>query len=90
MTTQEKKDKIKKLTVEMLNDAVSEMEKSIDRALNSGAIDVDNWHESLNPMILPKTVLIAVLENEASQYYGIGTSFEKRVKKEVKNIKCFI
>lgn len=85
-----KKYKIIELTNKMLNEAVPHMRKQIERAVNSGAIDTDEWDENSSPMILPKAVLIAVMENEADQYKATGTSFEKQVKSEVKNIKYFL
>jgi len=86
-----KKKQIKKLVIESLDRSVKEIkEKLIDKALNSGAVDVDKWSKDNNPMILPKSILIAVLLSEADQYSGVGTSFEKQVKKEVKNLRCFV
>lgn len=85
-----KKAKIKKLALDMLKESHEAMVKNIDKALNSGAIDVDDWDENSNPMILPKCIVTAVLEQEATQYDGTGTSFEKKIKKEVKNIRYFI
>ena len=38
-----KRDKIKALVVEMLNNSHEAMIKNIDKALNSGAIDIDSW-----------------------------------------------
>jgi hypothetical protein len=90
MTTQNKKDKIKSLVTEMLNQSHEAMVRKIERALNSGAIDIDSWDESNNPMILPKCITIALLEDESTQYNGRGIAFEKEVKKEVRNIKCFL
>ena len=90
MTTQDKKNKIKALVTDMLNQSHEAMVKKIDRAINSGAIDIDSWSESNNPMILPKCITIALLEDESTQYNGSGTAFEKEVKKEVRNIRCFI
>ena len=66
------------------------MESKIDGALNSGAIDIDSWQEDDSPMVLPKIIITAILENESTQYQGKGTSFEKKIKKEVKNLKYFI
>jgi len=85
-----KKDKIKKLAVEMLNDNHSAMIQKIDRALNCGVIDPDTWDDCHNFMILPKCILIAVLEDAATQYSASGTIFEKQIKKDVKNIRLFI
>lgn len=90
MNTQEKKDKIKSLVVDMLNESHEAMIKKIDKALNSGAIDVDKWDPADKPMIIPKCIVIAVLEDESMQFTGKGTSYERYIKKEVKNIRYFI
>lgn len=82
------KDKIKKLVVEMLNDSHSSMLSKIDRVLSSGCIDLDGWDS--NSYVLPKTIMASLLQRESHQYMGIGTGFEKQVKKQVKNISYFI
>ncbi|MDO6737062.1 hypothetical protein [Wenyingzhuangia sp. 2_MG-2023] len=84
------KQKIEALTKEMLKEATKQMQSKIKKAIESGSLDTDNWSEKNNKMILPKIILIAILENEADQYKATGTRFEKEVKKEVKNIKYFI
>jgi hypothetical protein len=90
METQIKKAKIKSLVSDMLKDSYEAMIKKIDKALDSGAIDVDGWDEHKSPMILPKCIVTAILQSESTQYEGKGTSFERQVKKEVRNIRCFI
>jgi hypothetical protein len=90
MTHQEKKERIKGLIEDMLTDCHANMVKNIDSALMSGAVDVDGWEPDDNPMILPKCVLTAILKRESTQYYGNGTSFQNRIKKEVDNIMLFI
>ena len=86
-----KKAKIKKLVNEMLNDSVKAIKsRLIDKALNSGAIDIEGWSEDHSPMILPKSIVIDLLNHEADQYSARGTSFEKQVKKNVKNIGLFL
>jgi hypothetical protein len=90
MTTKEKSDKIKSIVLEMLNESHEAMVKKIDKALTCGAIDVESWSESNAPMILPKCIVIAILQNEATQYDGKGTSFEKQIKKEVSSLRCFL
>ena len=87
METINKREKIKSLVLTMLEDSYDSMVRNIDKALDSGAIDVDGWDET---MILPKCILTAVLEQESTQYSAKGTSFEKEVKKEVKNIRYFL
>lgn len=85
-----KRDKIKEFAKQMLEISQQEMEKKIDKALNSGGLDIDNWDENCNSMILPKIIIKAILEDEADQYSAKGTSFEKEIKKEVANLKCLI
>ena len=90
MNTSEKKEKVKSLVSDMLKESYESMISKIDKALNSGAIDIDNWDEKNSPMILPKCIVTALLEQESTQYAGSGTSFEKEIKKEVKNIRYFL
>jgi len=90
MTTQEKKNKIKSLTEDMLKESFGAMIKKIEKALNSGAIDVDSWDENYNPMILPRCIVTAILQDESTQYEAKGTSFEKEIKKETKNIRYYL
>jgi len=84
------KQKIKELVRNMLDESHEKAVKNIDKVLNSGCIDIDGWDEKFAPMVLPKTILTAILENESRQYTARGTSFEKESKKEVRNIRYFI
>lgn len=86
----EQKEKIKALVIELLKDSHEEMIKKIDRAINSGALDIENWDEKITPMIIPKVIATAILESEATQYSARGTSFEKKIKRDVKNLRYFI
>lgn len=90
MNTEQKKQEIKKLVSEMLEESHEAMKAKIDVALNSGAIDVDKWENANGKMILPKCIVTALLEDESTKRDASGTSFEKYVKKEVKNIKYFL
>ena len=90
MKTKEKKEAIRTIARDMLNDSYLAMLKKVDKALNSGAIAIDDWDEKDSPMILPKCIVTAILQNESTQYEGKGTSFEKRIKREVKNIRYYI
>ncbi len=90
MERQEKKIKIKSLVEDMLKDSYDNMIKNVEKAINSGAIDIDGWDENTSPMILPKIILTAILQDESGQYSGRGTSFENKVKKEVKNLRYFL
>ena len=90
MNEQEKKQAIKKLVVEMLKESQEEMIEKIDTIIESGAVDVENWNENFNKMIIPKTIVTALLETESKQRDGRGTSFEKQVKRDVKVICNFL
>ncbi len=90
MKKEEKMARIKTLVQDLINDSHTAMMSKIDRVLNSGAIDIDSWDENSAPMILPKCIATAIIQNESHQYEGRGTSFEKRIKKEVKNIQYFL
>lgn len=85
-----KKEKVSKLAKDMLQDSYNAMLKKVEKALNSGAINIDDWDEKTNPMVLPKSIVIAILQDESTQYDGKGTSFEKEIKKNVSNIKHFL
>ena len=85
-----KKEKIEKLVNDMLTDCLEIMKQDIKKTLNSCSLDIENWDEKNNKMIIPKSILIAVLEKNANQYKATGTSFEKEVKKNVKNLSYYI
>lgn len=90
MKTTEKEKKIRRLSAEMLNESHKEALKKLDRVFSYGAIDTEAWDENIDKMILPKAIVTSILESEAYQYAGKGTSFEKRVKKEVRNLRNYI
>jgi len=76
--------------IEMMELSFEIMRTKIKKVLKSGAVDVSGWDANYNSMLLPKAILIAILEDEADQYKGQGTSFEKQIKKDVKNIKNYV
>lgn len=90
MKTDKKKTQIRRLTLSLLRNSHAAMIKQVDKALNSGALDTDEWEADCSPMLLPKIIATAILEGEATQYDCRGTSYEKEIKKEVKNLKCFL
>lgn len=85
-----KKEIIKNLAEEMLIQSHEAMIKKVNFLLESGAIDIESWSIDDAPMIIPKCIVAAILQNESVQYEAKGTSFESKVKKEIKNLKCFI
>ena len=66
------------------------MSEKIDKALKSGAIDIDGWDEKNGQYRLPKAVVSALLSDAADSFNGRGTSFEKEQKKDIENIKLFL
>ena len=90
METANKKDQIKCLVVEMIGYSQKAMLEKLERVMNSGCIDIDGWDEKNAPMLLPKAIVTALLESESYQYSGKGTAYERKIKKDVRNIRYFI
>lgn len=90
MSDIKKEEQIKSLVIEMLKDSNKAMIKKIDSLLLSGCIDVGNWNNEAGKMVLPKCIVAALLDSEITQFSGKGTSYEKRNKKEIKNIRYFL
>lgn len=84
------KEQIAELVKDMLTESHEAMLKKIDKVLNSGCVDTEGWSKDNAPMILPKCIVTAILQNESKQYEAKGTSFEKQMKKEVRNISYFL
>ena len=51
---------------------------------------MEQWDANITPMIIPKSIVIAILIDESKQYDASGTSYYKEIKKNVKNIGYFI
>ena len=90
MTTEEKKAAIKQHVIDMINQSGRAMVDKIDFAMNCGALDIDSWDKDNAPMIIPHIIISALLLREVNKHAGKGTSSEKKVKKEVKNLSYFI
>lgn len=90
MDTTSKKESIKNRVEELLKDSYIDAQKKIDKAINSGAIDIENWDPEYKSWVLPKIIVTAILENAAQDYQAKGTRIEKQVKKEVNNLKLFL
>jgi len=88
--TDRKKEKITQMVVNLLLGSHEKMVEKISNLLNSGAIDLDSWNDKFDSMILPKTIATVLLQDESVQYTCTGTSFEKRIKKDAKNLKNFL
>lgn len=90
MKTATKEKKIKALVKGMLKESYRKADQKIDKAIRSGALNIEDWTPDNAPMVLPKIILTAILEDEARQYTGRGTCYEKKVKKEVRNLRYFL
>lgn len=85
-----KKEIIRKHVLDMLKESEKAMIKKLEIVLTSGCIDIDNYDSKQNGMLLPKAIISALFESEINQYNGKGTSFERKQKKEIKNIRYYI
>jgi len=85
-----KQETIKGLVKDMLIESHKKAIANIDKALNSGCINIDGWDDKNARMVLPKTILTAILEDQARQYTARGTRFESQTKNEVRNIRIFL
>ncbi len=90
MTTTEKKERVRALVLEMLEDAHKWMLADVERIIHCSAIDIDAWDAGTNPMVLPKTIIAAALQKQAANFDGNGTSFATQVQKDVRNIRRFV
>lgn len=90
MEKTDNKKEIEKLALSTLEIAYDNMKKQVKRAIDSGALDTDEWDANSNPMIIPKIIVKAILEDEATQYDAKGTSFEKEIKDESENLRLFL
>ncbi len=90
MTTKEKKTRIHTITKTILQASHDAMIEKIDKVINSSAVDIDSWETNKNPLVLPMCIANALLQIESDQLNLSGSSFEKQVKKEVRNIRRFI
>jgi hypothetical protein len=63
------KEKIKSLVLEMLETSHKAMINKLDNVFkHNTVINIDNWNVSNEPMIIPKNIVVALLESEANQY----------------------
>ncbi len=90
MTNDQKKDKIKEYVKDMIQKSQEKMMMNLDKVLESGAINIEEWDAYNCPMIIPACITNALLEYEMNQRDFKGSSFEKEVKKQTKNIGLFI
>ena len=78
--------KLEKIVNDMLDNAFRHIKANVAKAVQ--AAEITEWDEDNNPYVIPKGIIIALLNNEADQYCAKGTSHEKQIKKikvQVKN-----
>lgn len=90
MTIEEKKAAVKTLIEVMLKDSKENMLKKVDVLFESDVVELSSWDKDDKPMILPKSIICALFESEMMQYNAKGTSYERRVKKAVRNFRYYI
>ena len=90
MTIQDKKESIQNRVNELIQESFVDAKKLVSKAINSGAIYIENWTPEFASWLLPKIIATAILEKCAETYSPNGTGHEKTVKKEVKNLKLFL
>ena len=78
---------IKKHVESLLADAYINMEKKIERAITCDALDIEGWDPEKNSLVIPKTIICALLEGEIHNWDGNRTGFEKQIKKDVRNLR---
>ena len=84
----DKGKKIQQIAEQMLEASLSDIKKNIKKAINSGALDIDMWDGESS--FLPKIVLVAALEEEASVHESAVPRLSGVVKQEVKNVRLFL
>lgn len=88
MSDETKKAIIRQHAEKTIDNAVKAMKENLERVLKSGCIGFDEYNENVNPMVLPKAIVTALLEEEVSQ---LVPSFKnKEFDENRKNVKHFI
>lgn len=85
-----KKAEIKLLVSSLLTDFVESVDQQVNTALNCGALDVEGWNKDINPMILPRIIIVTIFQRAAEQFGARGTSWSKIINDEVSNLRCFL
>ena len=81
------KTQLRNYTNKLISEAVKGIRKNMEKAIASGSMNIQ---EAEDNYILPRSLLIALLNEEINQFDCSGTCYEKQVKKEAKNIYAMI
>ena len=76
MTKEQVIEKVNKL----INESADCMKKNVDRVLNNGSVDIENYEDNF---LLPKIILQALLKEESFQYKLEGK--DKKVSDNIYN-----
>lgn len=77
------KKEVRKKTRELIQYTSKWMRRDLEKVLSSGCINLNNWESNY---LLPKTIMLALHQEQMRNYDGRGTSYERKIKKEAKNI----
>jgi len=72
---------------ELLMDVYNNLDKSLDKVIKSGGIDIQSAEDSYK---LPKAFVKAFLEDNLSRYNSLSGVIINQEKKEVENIKLYL
>lgn len=80
-----KKEALKEKTIQLISDITASMVNNIDKAIESGSMDIENAEDNF---ILPKKLILALLkeEMEKTKPYHYDKKKLKMFEKEVENI----
>ena len=80
---------IKTITENMVDKVCSDMKQRLSDRLNDGTLDLSLYDDNDN-MILPKAILLALMEKEMSRYLGLTTDVTFKILTEKKQIRKVI
>lgn len=80
---------IKTIAENMVDKVCSDMKQRLSDRLNDGTLDLSLYDDNDN-MILPKAILLALMEKEMSRYLGLTTDVTFKILSEKKQIRKVI
>lgn len=78
---------IKTITDNLIDKVCSDMKQRLSDRLNDGTLDLSLYD---NSMILPKAILLALMEKEGTRYLGLTNDVTNKILNEKKSIKSVI
>lgn len=80
---------IKTIAENMIDKVCVDMKQRLSDRLNDGTLDLSLYDDNDN-MILPKAILLALMEKEMSRYLGLTTDVTFKILTEKKQIRKVI